>query len=90
MKANLSSLQTKIMPIIFGLALFVVAFSAVKGMVRGNLADVKMYTKLANAEIPQCAFEESANQEYNYYIFSDGTVLCDCPECIEAIKDALD
>ena len=57
---------------------------------RQNLADVKMYTKLANAEIPQCAFEESANQEYNYYIFSDGTVLCDCPECLEAIKDALD
>lgn len=56
---------------------------------RQNLAGVKMYTKLANAEIPQCAFEESDNQEYNYYIFSDGTVICDCPECLEAIKEAL-
>lgn len=42
MKANLSSLQTKFLPIIFGLALFVVAFSAVKGMVYGNASNVKI------------------------------------------------
>jgi prepilin-type N-terminal cleavage/methylation domain-containing protein len=53
---------------------------------REGLAGVKMYTKLANAEIPQCAFEESDNAEYQYYIFNDGTVLCDCPECLETIE----
>ena len=42
MKANLSSIQTKIIPIIFGLVLFVVVFSAVKGMVYGNVTNVKM------------------------------------------------
>lgn len=42
MKANLSSIQTKIIPIIFGLALFVVAFSAVKGIAYGNVTNVKM------------------------------------------------
>lgn len=46
MKANLSSLQTKIMPIIFGLALFAVAFSAVKGMAYGNTTNVKMLAGL--------------------------------------------
>jgi type II secretory pathway pseudopilin PulG len=50
---------------------------------RSNLANVKMYTKLANQEIPQCAFEESDNAEYHYYIFDDATVLCDCPECLD-------
>ena len=53
---------------------------------RQNLADVKFYTYLANQEIPQCAFQESHNKNYHYYIFSDATVLCDCPECIENIK----
>ena len=46
MKANLSSIQTKIIPIIFGLALFFVAFSATKGMVRGNITNVKMLAGL--------------------------------------------
>lgn len=46
MKANLSSIQTKIIPIIFGLALFAVAFSAVKGMVYGNVTNVKMLAGL--------------------------------------------
>lgn len=50
---------------------------------REDLASVPFYTYLANSEIPQCAFEDSENQ-YNYYIFSDATVLCDCPECLEA------
>ncbi len=42
MKANLSSLQTKIIPLIFGLALFAVAFSAVKGISHGNTTNVKL------------------------------------------------
>lgn len=42
MRANLSSIQTKIMPIIFGFALFIVAFSAIKGMVLGNSSNVKL------------------------------------------------
>lgn len=46
MRANLSSLQTKFLPIIFGFALFVVAFSAVKGIARGNLTDVKLLAGL--------------------------------------------
>ena len=46
MKANLSALQTKIIPIVFGLALFVVAFSAVKGMVYGNVSNVKLLAGL--------------------------------------------
>jgi prepilin-type N-terminal cleavage/methylation domain-containing protein len=53
---------------------------------RSDLAGVKFYTKLANQEIPQCAFEETDKVDYNYYIFSDGTVLCDCEKCYEAMK----
>lgn len=53
---------------------------------RADLADVKFYTKLANGEIPQCAFEEPNEEEYYYYIFEDATVICDCPECLEAMK----
>ncbi len=50
---------------------------------RKDLANVDFYTKLANAEIPQCAFEETDDTEYHYYIFDDATVLCDCPECLD-------
>ena len=46
MKANLSSIQTKIMPLIFGLALFAIAFSAIKGMIYGNAGNVKMLAGL--------------------------------------------
>lgn len=46
MKANLSSLQTKIMPIVFGFALFAIAFSAIKGMMFGNLTNVKLVAAL--------------------------------------------
>ncbi|MBR3788895.1 MAG: prepilin-type N-terminal cleavage/methylation domain-containing protein [Clostridia bacterium] len=53
---------------------------------RKNLEDVKFYTYLANQEIPQCAFEEPDKKDYNYYIFSDATVLCDCEKCLENIK----
>ncbi len=53
---------------------------------RSDLSSVKLYTKLANQEIPQCAFEETDNVDYTYYIFSDGTVLCDCEACIDALK----
>lgn len=58
------------------------------GCMRGNylkrydLKDVPFYTYLANKEIPTCAFQENPGQ-YSYYIFSDATVLCDCPECLE-------
>lgn len=54
---------------------------------RSDLADNKITSYLANGEIPQCAFEEDGKTEYNYYILADGTVICDCPECIEAMGD---
>lgn len=54
-----------------------------------SLEDSNFYQYMANAEIPQCAFEEVDDKEYYYYIFDDGSVLCSCPECLEAIKDAL-
>lgn len=47
-----------------------------------KLADVKFYKYLANQEIPVCPFEDKTN-DYYYYIFEDGTVLCSCPECHE-------
>lgn len=53
---------------------------------RKDLEEVKFYMYLANREIPQCAFQESHNKDYHYYVFSDATVLCDCPECLENIK----
>lgn len=53
---------------------------------RDNLKGVKMYTKLANGEIPQCKFNEDSDVEYYYYVFPDATVLCDCPECLEALN----
>ena len=55
-----------------------------------SLEDSNFYQYMANAEIPQCAFEEPNGKDYYYYIFDDGSVLCSCPECLEAIKDALD
>lgn len=54
-----------------------------------SLESTNFYQYMANAEIPQCAFEETAGVDYYYYIFEDGTVLCSCPECLEAIKEAL-
>lgn len=54
-----------------------------------SLEDAGFYQYLANSEIPQCAFEETDNADYYYYIFDDGSVLCNCPECLEAVKDAL-
>lgn len=51
---------------------------------RADLAEVKFYKYLASGELPYCSFnEEDGPQKYYYYVFSDGTVLCDCPECIE-------
>lgn len=46
MKANLSLIQTRILPFIFGLALFGVAFMAVKGMMFGNTTNVKLVAAL--------------------------------------------
>jgi prepilin-type N-terminal cleavage/methylation domain-containing protein len=54
---------------------------------RSDLADNKLTSYLANGEIPQCKFEEDDGTEYNYYILEDGTVICDCPECIEAMDN---
>ncbi|MBR6552181.1 MAG: prepilin-type N-terminal cleavage/methylation domain-containing protein [Clostridia bacterium] len=49
---------------------------------REELAVIPFYTYLANGEIPICAFQ-SDNDTYSYYIFSDATVLCDCPKCLD-------
>ncbi len=54
---------------------------------RQDLAERKFTSYLANGEIPQCKFEEDDGTEYNYYILEDGTVICDCPECIEAMDN---
>ncbi len=45
-----------------------------------RLKDNKFFWYLTNEEIPVCPFADSKN-DYHYYIFEDGTVLCDCPEC---------
>lgn len=47
-----------------------------------KLENNKFYMYLANEEIPVCPFSDEDN-EYYYYIFEDGTVLCSCPECHE-------
>lgn len=45
------------------------------------------YVTLYNEEIPVCPFADFENtdtkDDYHYYIFADGTVLCDCPHCNE-------
>ena len=50
-----------------------------------RLNDNKFFWYLANEEIPVCPFADFDNSDttddYHYYIFNDGTVLCDCPEC---------
>lgn len=50
-----------------------------------KLADVPFYKYLGNAEIPVCPFADfkniSTDDDYFYYIFEDGTVLCSCPDC---------
>ncbi len=54
--------------------------------VRGKTYPVKyFYTFLANQEIPVCPFADFENSDttddYRYYIFEDGTVICSCPDC---------
>ena len=45
---------------------------------------IAFYNYLANAEIPVCPFADDENsQDYYYYIFEDGTVICSCPKCHE-------
>lgn len=55
-----------------------------------RLKDNKFFWYLTNEEIPVCPFADYENSDvkddYNYYIFEDGTVLCNCPECND-IKD---
>lgn len=52
-----------------------------------DLKDAKFYGYFNNAEIPVCPFADFSNQstqdDYFYYIFDDGSVVCSCPECNE-------
>lgn len=52
---------------------------------KNKLADVPFYKYLGNAEIPVCPFADfkniSTDDDYYYYIFEDGTVLCSSPYC---------
>lgn len=52
-----------------------------------RLKDNKFFWYLTNEEIPVCPFADYENEaitdDYHYYIFEDGTVICDCPECNE-------
>lgn len=45
----------------------------------------KFYMHFSNQEIPVCPFADFDNNDtsddYRYYIFEDGTVLCSCPHC---------
>lgn len=54
-----------------------------KYLKKQRLANALFYVYLGNAEVPVCPFAEDDNTEYHYYIFEDGTVLCDCPECLK-------
>lgn len=51
------------------------------------LKDEKFYWHLSNEEIPVCPFADldnnKTNDDYRYYIFEDGTVMCSCPHCNE-------
>ncbi len=47
-----------------------------------KLENEEFYTFLANQEIPVCPFSDpDKGENYYYYIFEDGTVICSCPEC---------
>ncbi len=50
-----------------------------------KLKNVKFYQYLVNQEIPVCPFadfdDNDKTNDYLYYIFEDGTVLCSCPKC---------
>lgn len=49
-----------------------------------KLENIPFYTYLANSEIPVCPFSDpDKGEDYYYYIFEDGTVICSCPECHE-------
>lgn len=52
-----------------------------------KLENIPFYTYLANSEIPICPFadyeDKDNTNDYRYYIFEDGTVICSCPECHE-------
>lgn len=47
----------------------------------------KFYLHFTNQEIPVCPFADfdnnSTTDDYRYYIFEDGTVVCSCPHCNE-------
>ncbi len=52
-----------------------------------KLENTKFYEYLANVEIPVCPYadykDSDTTNNYFYYIFEDGTVLCSCPKCHE-------
>ena len=52
---------------------------------KSALANVEFYKYLDNQEIPICPFADfedtDKSNDYYYYVFEDGTVLCSCPEC---------
>lgn len=49
------------------------------------MANTQFYKYFSNEEIPVCPFADFDNNDtsddYRYYIFEDGTVLCSCPHC---------
>jgi hypothetical protein len=51
------------------------------------LENQKFYIHFSNQEIPVCPFADFDNNDtsddYRYYIFEDGTVMCSCPHCNE-------
>lgn len=61
-----------------------------EGCEKGNFLKKQKYEStllvdfLANKELPICPFDDEDNPKYHYYIFEDGTVLCDCEKCLQA------
>lgn len=52
---------------------------------KAKLKDTPFHNYLSNNEIPVCPFADYDNtdktDDYYYYIFEDGSVICSCPEC---------
>ena len=54
---------------------------------KATMENEKFYLHFTNEEIPICPFADfdnsSTTDDYRYYIFEDGTVVCSCPHCNE-------
>lgn len=52
-----------------------------------RLENVDFYLYLDNQEIPICPFadlkDSDTENDYYYYVFEDGSVICSCPKCNE-------